>query len=136
MALLAQGGDQADAFTLRYRAADAAWEAVFAHADSAEAETTRLTALCFDGMHSLAVQYDSTAAQVRLFLDGYLVDSAPYAAEDAWNAYRSLQVGRDGDGQGGAHYFDGDVDEVRTYAGLLSEAEIYELSVPGEHPDL
>ncbi|MFD9751734.1 LamG domain-containing protein [[Kitasatospora] papulosa] len=136
MAILAQGGDEADAFTLRYRGSDTTWEAVFAHADTAEAPATTLTAPYGDGTHHLAVQYDSKAGQVRLFVDGTLADSAPYSATDAWNAYRSLQVGRDGGGQGGSHHLDGDVDEVRTYAGLLSPTEIRRLSEPGEHPDL
>lgn len=136
MAILAQGGDEADAFTLRYRGSDATWEAVFAHADTAEAAATTLTAPYSEGTHNLVVQYDSKAGQVRLFADGTLADSAPYSATDAWNAYRGLQVGRDGDGQGGSHYLDGDVDEVRTYAGLLSPSEIRRLSEPGEHPDL
>jgi hypothetical protein len=127
MALLSQGGDQADAFTLRYRA-HGVWEAVFTHADTAEPATTTLTAPYSDGPHTFAVQYDSTAGQVRLFRDGYLADSAPYAASDAWNAHLALQVGRDGAGQGGTHHLDGDVDEVRTYAGVLSPAEIGALS--------
>lgn len=134
MALLSQGGDQADAFTLRRRGADAVWEAVFAHADTGDAEATTLTAPSSEGAHTLVVQYDSAAGQVRLFLDGSLADSAPYSATDAWNAYRALQVGRDAAGRGGAHFLDGDVDEVRTYAGLLSAAEIRELSTPGQHP--
>ena len=136
MAIFAQGGDEADAFTLRYRGSDSTWEAVFAHADSADAPTTTLTAFYGEGTHHLAVQYDSKAGQVRLFVDGTLADSAPYSATDAWNAYRALQVGRDGNGQGGFHHLDGDVDEVRTYAGLLSPTEIRRLSEPGEHPDL
>ncbi|WP_327713286.1 LamG domain-containing protein (plasmid) [Streptomyces sp. NBC_00464] len=136
MAILAQGGDEADAFTLRYRGSDTTWEAVFAHADTAEAPATRLTAFYGEGTHHLAVQYDSKAGQVRLFVDGTLADSAPYSATDAWNAYRALQVGRDGAGQGGSHHLDGDVDEVRTYAGVLSPTEIRRLCEPGEHPDL
>ncbi|WP_406290496.1 LamG domain-containing protein [Streptomyces sp. NBC_00209] len=136
MAIFAQGGDETDAFTLRYRGSDSTWEAVFAHADTAGAPATTLTAPYGDGTHHLALQYDSKAGQVRLFVDGTLADSAPYSATDAWNAYRALQVGRDGDGQGGFHHLDGDVDEVRTYAGLLSPAEIHRLSEPGEHSDL
>lgn len=136
MAILAQGGDEADAFTLRYRGSDTMWEAVFAHADTSEGAATTLTAPYNEGTHTLAVQYDSEVGQVRLFLDGVLADSAPYSAADTWNAYRGLQVGRDGDGQGRSHYLDGDVDEVRTYAGVLSATEIRKLSEPGEHPDL
>ncbi|MFF1464743.1 LamG-like jellyroll fold domain-containing protein [Streptomyces sp. NPDC058330] len=136
MALFSQGGDEADAFTLRYREADLTWEAVFAHADSGEAGTTTLTAPFGGGTRTFAVQYDSEAGQVRLFMNGHLTDSAPYSAADAWDAYRALQVGRDGAGRGGAHHLDGDVDEVRTYAGVLSASEIRTLSEPGEHPDL
>ncbi|WP_406411974.1 LamG domain-containing protein [Streptomyces halstedii] len=136
MALLSQGGDEADAFTLRYRGDDLMWEAVFAHADSGDAETTTLTAPFGDDTCTFAVQYDSEAGEVRLFLNGSLTDSAAYSAADAWDAYRALQVGRDGAGQGGAHHLDGDVDEVRTYAGVLSASEIRELAEPGEHPDL
>ncbi len=62
--------------------------------------------------------------------------TAPVLRDRRWNAYRALQVGRDGNGQGGFHHLDGDVDEVRTYAGLLSPKEISRLAEPGEHPDL
>ncbi|MEQ4193220.1 MULTISPECIES: LamG domain-containing protein [Streptomyces] len=125
MALLSQGGDEADAFTLRYQGDQMLWEAVFAHDDTADPETTVLTAMSSGGSpQTFAVQYDQKAGEVRLFADGVLVDSAPYAAADAWDAYRALQVGRDSAGRGGAHHLDGDVDEVRTYAGVLSPDEI------------
>ncbi|GAA4801920.1 hypothetical protein GCM10023220_33560 [Streptomyces ziwulingensis] len=136
MALFAQGGDEADAFTLRYRGSGAGWEAVFAHGDTSDAATTTLTAPYGDGAHTFAVQYDDKAGEVRLFQDGVRTDSAPYAAADAWDAYRALQVGRDGAGRGGDHHLDGDVDEVRTYAGVLSATEIRTLAGPEEHPDL
>ncbi|MGN5632168.1 LamG domain-containing protein [Streptomyces sp. AC154] len=128
MAVLSQLGWQADAFTLRYRAADRSWQAVLAHADEPDATTTRIGAPAQDGTQTLLLQYDERAGNVQLWIDGTLADSAPYAAADAWEAARYLQAGRDSAADGvGAHYLDGDIDEVRTWAGVLSGEEINSL---------
>ncbi|WP_226536273.1 LamG domain-containing protein [Streptomyces daghestanicus] len=109
MAVLSQTGWQADAFTLRYHAADQTWRAVLAHADSADADTTQLSAPAPGGAQNLLLQYDEKARQVQLYVDGILADSAPYAETDAWQAGSSLQAGRDSAADGvGAHFLDGD----------------------------
>ncbi|MFF3176435.1 LamG-like jellyroll fold domain-containing protein [Streptomyces sp. NPDC057900] len=128
MAVLSQYGWQADAFTLRYRAADRTWQAVLAHADEPDAPTTRIGAPAQDGTQTLLLQYDERAGNIQLWIDGTLAASAPYAAADAWEAARYLQAGRDSAADGvGAHYLDGDLDDVRTWAGVLSEREINSL---------
>lgn len=125
MAVLSQLGRQADAFTLRYRAADRTWQAVLAHADEPDATTTQIGAPAQGGIQTLLLQYDEKAGNVQLWIDGTLADSAPYAAADAWEAAGFLQAGRDSAADGvGAHYLDGDIDEVRTWAGVLSGEEI------------
>ncbi|MFJ4839341.1 LamG domain-containing protein [Streptomyces sp. NPDC088746] len=125
MAVLSQTGWQADAFTLRYHATDQTWRAVLAHADSADADTTQLSAPASGGAQNLLLQYDEKAGQVQLYVDGVLADSAPYAEADAWQADRFLQAGRDSAADGvGAHFLAGDIDEVRTWEGALSEQEI------------
>ncbi|ROQ70087.1 concanavalin A-like lectin/glucanase superfamily protein [Streptomyces sp. 840.1] len=125
MAVLSQIGWQADAFTLRYRAADRTWQAVLAHADEPDATTTRIGAPARGGIQTLLLQYDERAGNVQLWIDGTLAGSAPYAAADAWEAARYLQAGRDSAADGvGAHYLDGDIDEVHTWAGVLSQGEI------------
>ncbi|MFF3263336.1 LamG-like jellyroll fold domain-containing protein [Streptomyces sp. NPDC002932] len=128
MAVLSQYGWQADAFTLRYRAADRTWQAVLAHADEPDATTTRIGAPAQDGTQTLLLQYDERAGNVQLWIDGTLAASAPYAAADAWEAARYLQAGRDSAADGvGAHYLDGDIDEVHAWAGVLSQGEINSL---------
>ncbi|WNI28778.1 LamG-like jellyroll fold domain-containing protein [Streptomyces sp. ITFR-6] len=128
MAVLAQNGWQADAFTLRYRAADRTWQAVLAHADEPDAATTEISGPATGGTQTLLLQYDAKAGQVQLWIDGTLASSAPYAEADAWETVRFLQAGRDSAADGaGAHYLYGDIDDVRTWAGALSEGEINSL---------
>ncbi|MFJ4903058.1 LamG-like jellyroll fold domain-containing protein [Streptomyces sp. NPDC088727] len=128
MAVLSQLGLRADAFTLRYRSADRTWQALLAHADEPDAATTQIGAPAQGGIQTLLLQYDERAGNVQLWIDGTLADSAPYAAADAWEAARYLQAGRDSAADGvGAHYLDGDIDEVRTWAGVLSSEEINSL---------
>ncbi|MEU9060147.1 LamG domain-containing protein [Streptomyces sp. NPDC048430] len=125
MAVLSQTGLRTDAFTLRYQSADRTWRASLAHADEPDAETTDLIAPAPGGIRTLLLQYDAKASRVELYVDGEVADSAPYAAADVWEAVRFLQVGRDSATDGnGAHYLHGDVDEVHTWAGVLSGAEI------------
>ncbi|MEU8699745.1 LamG domain-containing protein [Streptomyces sp. NPDC048680] len=128
MAVLSQTGLRTDAFTLRHRVADGTWHAVLAHADEPDAGTTELSAPAAGGTQTLLLQYDEKAGEVQLWIDGALADSAPYAASDAWEATRFLQAGRDSAADGaGAHHLDGDLDEVRTWAGVLSGEEINSL---------
>ncbi|MFJ4916933.1 LamG-like jellyroll fold domain-containing protein [Streptomyces sp. NPDC088726] len=128
MAVLAQNGWQADVFTLRYRPADRTWQALLAHSDEPDAATTQLGGPAPGGTQTLLLQYDAKAGDVQLWIDGTLADSAPYAAADAWEAARFLQAGRDSAADGvGAHHLDGDIDEVRTWAGVLSAEEINSL---------
>ncbi|MBO0914965.1 LamG domain-containing protein, partial [Streptomyces laculatispora] len=128
MAVLSQTGRQADAFTLRHHAADRTWRVVLAHADEPDAGTTELSGPAPGGTQTLLLQYDAKAGEVQLWIDGALADSEPYAAADAWEATRFLQAGRDSAAGGvGAHHLDGDIDEVRTWAGVLSGEEINSL---------
>ncbi|MEW2625255.1 LamG domain-containing protein [Streptomyces sp. NPDC048106] len=137
MAVLSQAGVKTDAFTLRYHAADRTWHAVLAHADEAEPATTELGGPAPDGTATLLLQYDARAGAVQLYVDGTLADSAPYAAADAWEAWSYFQVGRDSAADGaGAHYLDGDVDELRTWEGALSAEEAEAAFQDGEGPAL
>jgi hypothetical protein len=110
---------------------------VVTHEDREDAPTTTVSARAtrVDGVNSefLTVVYDEAADELRLYVSGtYADDTATVADTDAWPGTGTLQVGRtvttDG---GGTDYLAGDIDEVRTYRGVLDDSYLAWLSVGG-----
>ncbi len=77
--------------------------------------------------HLLGV-YDQTAGELRLYVDGVLQGTAAHT--NAWNATGGLQIGR-GKWRGFLlDYWSGDIDDVRTYQGVVPAETIAELAHP------
>ncbi|MEV6593268.1 LamG domain-containing protein [Streptomyces acidicola] len=136
MTVLSQPGEHTNLFTLRYLAATRTWEAVVAHEDRADAPTTTVSAPVeptdtLDGQF-LAVVYDEKADELRLYVDDvYADDTAALADADAWTPAGGLQVGRTLTADGGTDHLKGEIDEVRAYAGVLSETQLAFLRLGG-----
>ncbi|GLH99343.1 hypothetical protein Pa4123_46180 [Phytohabitans aurantiacus] len=75
--------------------------------------------------HLVAV-YDAEAHKLRLYVDGQAVDETYHAS--SWNAGGSVLLGR---GQAPnvtfSQYLTGGIDDVRTYTGVLSDQEIFDI---------
>ncbi|MGW7419963.1 LamG-like jellyroll fold domain-containing protein [Streptomyces sp. NPDC054813] len=135
MTVLSQPGAHTDLFTLRYVAASQTWEAVVAHEDRAGAPTTTVSAPADWAASSdeyLAVVYDEKADQLRLYVaSDYPAATADVAGENTWTPTGPLQVGRTRTPDGGADYLAGAIDEVHTYAGVLTRTQIAQLAMGG-----
>jgi len=75
--------------------------------------------------HLVAV-YDAETHKLRLYVDGQAVDETYHAS--SWNAGGNVLLGR---GQASnvtfSQYLTGGIDDVRTYSGVLSDQEIFDL---------
>ncbi|XIG79939.1 hypothetical protein C1N81_22145 [Streptomyces sp. SGAir0957] len=132
MTVLSQGGENTDAFKVRYVPASHVWQLVVTDGDEAgAAETVVARAAVADGGEGagqrLAVVYDDATDQIKLFLDGYTSDDATVSFHGAWHSTGGLQVGRGHVGDGWGEYLRGAVDEVHAFSGALSDSEILSL---------
>ncbi|MEU0209404.1 LamG domain-containing protein [Streptomyces canus] len=136
MTVLSQPGENTDLFTLRYVAVSRTWQAVVAHEDKADAPTTTVSAPLElyppGGDHFLAVVYDEAADQLRLYGgDDYAADTARVAGVDAWAPTGDLQIGRTLTEGGGTDHLAGEIDEIHTYAGVVSRTQLALLAAGG-----
>jgi hypothetical protein len=70
--------------------------------------------------------YDAGAGTITLYINGVLASSKPYVA--TWNAAHNVTIGARLDGSVHIDSFDGDIDNVRLYAGALTAAQVAALS--------
>ncbi|MEV0254748.1 LamG domain-containing protein [Streptomyces sp. NPDC050732] len=157
MAVLSAEGNIRSAFEVRFvpDAKDPAeglgrWELILPASDSADAPVTKVASTEFESVtqwNHLAVVYDGFAKEIRLYVNGNLQEVAcgdadgdgeadDTACEDliawadnalAFSATKSLQVGKaKGDATG--TYFAGQVDDVWTIQGALSDAQITKMA--------
>jgi hypothetical protein len=136
MTVLSQPGEHTSLFTLRYVAASKTWEAVVAHEDAVDAPTTTVsssdtTSGLTSGVQALALVYDEDADQLRLYVDSYLADSESLGGADSWLSTRGLQVGRTVTAGAGSDYWAGEIDEVHTFAGVLTHDQLVFLRLGG-----
>lgn len=144
MTVIAQSGTKASAFRIRYVPdGDGSWELVLPHADdtSTAADTqTTVTNLLPTSQESgqfLAVVYDNFADQIRLYVDGQLVDESTASFDHAWKATGGLQLGRALVGGTYGEYLSGAVDDVRVYSGVADQTMVQLLGQPvHELPEL
>lgn len=132
MTVLSQPGEHTDLFTLRYLAASRAWQATVAHDDRADAPTTTVEARYDVGSSAgdefLTVVYDERTDALRLYVDDtYPAATASVTGVDTWTPTGDLQVGRGTAGE----YLTGEVDELHTYAGVLSQTQLAMLRLGG-----
>lgn len=136
MTVLSQPGEHTDLFTLRYVAASRTWQAVVAHEDRADAPTTTVEAPLDGGSSAgdefVAVVYDEKADELRLYVDDvYPGDTASVTGADVWTPTGALQIGRSLSADGGKDYLAGEIDELHTYSGVLSETWLSHLTAGG-----
>ncbi|MEU9447399.1 LamG domain-containing protein [Streptomyces sp. NPDC048277] len=135
MTVLSQPGAHANLFTLRYVASSRTWEAVVAHEDRAGAPTTTVSAPADWAASSdeyLALVYDEKADELRLYIGGgYPAATASVTGADTWTPTGALQVGRTLTPDGGTDHLAGAIDEVHTYAGVLTPTQIDQLGIGG-----
>lgn len=136
MTVLSQPGEHTDLFTLRYVAASRTWQAVVAHEDRADAPTTTVEARYEQGSSAgeefLAVVYDEQTDELRLYVEEvYADDTASVTGRNSWTPNGDLQVGRTLTADGGTDYLTGEVDELHTYAGVLSQTQLAMLDAGG-----
>ncbi|MFJ6391760.1 LamG domain-containing protein [Streptomyces sp. NPDC091972] len=136
MTVLSQPGAHTDLFTLRYDAASRTWQAVVAHEDRAGAPTTTVSAPLDPtvpaGDQSLAVVYDESTDQLRLYTgDAYATDTASVTGLDTWAPAGDLQVGRTLAADGGTDYLAGEVDDLHTFAGVVTGNQLGALQAGG-----
>ncbi|MEV7968748.1 LamG-like jellyroll fold domain-containing protein [Sphaerisporangium sp. NPDC088356] len=70
--------------------------------------------------------YDEVARQIRLYVNGQLADQRP---STGWHASGGLEIGRVKYKGAFTDYFAGDVDDVRTYAGALTDRQVVNLAM-------
>ncbi|KOU57965.1 hypothetical protein ADK57_37140 [Streptomyces sp. MMG1533] len=136
MTVLSQPGEHTDLLTLSYVAASQTWRAVVAHEDRADAPTTTVSAPVDlnapAGDQFLAVVYDEKTDELRLYVgDVYAADTASVAGADTWTPAGALQIGRTLTADGGTEHLAGEVDEIHTYAGVVSGTQLAMLRLGG-----
>ncbi|MFM9578129.1 LamG-like jellyroll fold domain-containing protein [Streptomyces caniscabiei] len=158
VALTSAEGSNQSAFAVRYvpdaTAPDSApgrWQLTVADSDSAGATVAEVNnGEFYDARewNHLALVYDGFAKEARLYVNGGLAevactdadgdgtsDSATCADLVPWaeNAFAfkatSLQIGRAGTGSRAGGYFPGLVDDVWTFQGALSDAQVEKLAI-------
>lgn len=85
--------------------------------------TTKSTASINNGnWHHVVLTRDHDVGAYKIYIDGALDSNGVIAAGLIGNSYTS--IGRIEDTGGSPEYLDGDLDEVRIYSGVLSDAEV------------
>ncbi|WP_299537844.1 LamG domain-containing protein [uncultured Streptomyces sp.] len=124
MTVLSQRGAHGDAFKVRYDPASHAWQLVMAGNGATGTPETVVSHVVADAgrSHRLAVVHDDASDLITLHVDGNTAASAPLRNGSASTG--ALQIGRGTVGGGWGEQLRGDVDEVRAYAGVLSDQQI------------
>ncbi|MGM0354698.1 LamG domain-containing protein, partial [Streptomyces sp. ECR3] len=158
VALASADGSSHSAFTVQFvpdatnpETSPGRWQLAVADSDTSDANVVEVDNGEFydarDWNH-LAVVYDGFAKQARLYVNGDLAEVActdadgdgssdsdacadlvPWAEDVLAFKAMSLQIGRSGTGSRAGSYFPGLVDDVWTFQGALTDAQIEKLSV-------
>nr|WP_066956711.1 LamG domain-containing protein [Streptomyces lushanensis] len=129
MTVLSQGGENGDAFTVRYVPSTYTWELVMSHADEQGATETvvRQQSGWPDDTVRLAVVYDNATDRISLFVNGSADADGTAAFRHPWKSTGGLQVGRARTADGWGEYLRGAVDEVHAFSGVLSGTALNQL---------
>ena len=123
--VVAQDGSRMSGFALQYRADSKRW--VFgAHAEDADASPLAyvgsLQPAQLDRWVHLSGVYDYSARQLRLYVDG-----KPQGARNnvsLWTTFGKMTMGRGKLNGAAADFFPGAIDEIYTFQGVVSDAEL------------
>lgn len=130
MTVLSQGGENGDAFKVRYVPSELRFELVMGHEDARGADETVVSIPApadpgFGRNHRVAVVHDAATDRITLYLDGRPGTATEF--HSAWTSAGGLQVGRGRTADGWGEYLHGSVDEVQAFSGALSETAVSQL---------
>ncbi|MHC5906288.1 laminin G domain-containing protein [Streptomyces sp. S6] len=125
--VLAQQGTYYSGFYLSYQSAAGTWTVRTSPTDDANGNISQQTVVAKQpavagAWTHLAMVYDATAKEIRLYVNGKLQGSDPVAP--SWAATGPLQVGRALWRETYTDYFPGSVDEVATWQSALTDEQI------------
>lgn len=132
MTVLSQGGENGDAFKVRYAPSTSTWELAMSDADEPGAAETVVSRIVSPdgGMglgQRLAVVRDRTTGMITLYVNGEAGPAARAPLARSWSSTGGLQVGRGHTADGWGDYLHGSVDEVQLFSGALAKSEIARL---------
>ncbi|MBM2620356.1 LamG domain-containing protein [Actinoplanes sp. LDG1-06] len=140
MTVFAQSGTRTSAFRVRYAPGEdgeaGRFELVLPHADESSTDPDRRTTVSNllptsqDSGIFLAVVYDNFADEVRLYVDGQLVDESDAPFGHAWKSTGGFQLGRALVNGAYGEFLSGDIDDVRVYAGVAGATMVQLLGQP------
>ncbi|MDX3249003.1 LamG-like jellyroll fold domain-containing protein [Streptomyces sp. ME18-1-4] len=138
-----QAGAQQSGFELYYSGSYRRWVFNRYNSDAAGVQPTRAMANLGkpaadqvypgDSWHHLLGVYDSTLKELRLFVDGTLVSTAPFTPAP-WDATGPVQVGAGSYGGRPDSFFKGQIDDVRLFDRVVSKDEAGDLFK--QHPQV
>jgi hypothetical protein len=121
---VSQDGAHVSGFYLQYSAADDAWAFSMLASDATSAVPARAVAplppRTGDWQHLVGV-YDSSAGQLRLYVDGARAGTAAFRS--GWASSGDFTVGRGLFGSP-ADWFSGRIDQVRAWSRALSDSDV------------
>jgi concanavalin A-like lectin/glucanase superfamily protein len=128
---VSQDGSLNSGFQLGYNTGSDRWMMTMPSADTTTETNVDALSTAPPALHAwthLVGVYDKAAGQIRLYVDGVKV--AAVARTGPWNATGTLQIGR-GKWRGFVgNWWNGAVDDVRVYQGVLPDDAIGDLSRP------
>lgn len=130
-AAVSQDGTVNSGFQLGYLPSRDRWVMSVPSADTTAATDVQAVATAPPATHTwshLVGVYDKTAAQIRLYVDGVKV--ATVARSGPWNAGGALQIGRGKTHSVIGNWWNGAVDDVGVYQGVLPDEAISGLAHP------
>lgn len=138
-----QAGKEQSGFELYYSASYRRWVFNRYNSDTAGVDPTRAMANLGkpaadqvypgDSWHHLLGVYDGTLKELRLFVDGGLVSTVPFAPAP-WDATGPVQVGAGSYGGKPDAFFTGQIDDVHLYDRVVSKDEAGDLFK--QHPQV
>lgn len=121
--VLAQGGDETDAFQLGYRASDGRWVFRVRGSDDATAPDLAVAASGSaaqpDEWTHVSGVYDAASSTVTIYIDGVVAGSAPVPSPPTWSAPGSMTLGAGVGATGMTGFFPGRVSRIEAYSGII-----------------
>jgi RHS repeat-associated protein len=124
--VVAQEGNRTEAFALQYVGAQNRWAFTMSKSDVDAPDVARALSSAaprFGVWTHLVGTFDSYAKEVRLYVDGAQVGSAPMTATP-WNARGSLVVGRGKAAGAPSEWWSGGIDDVRALSWLSYDYDL------------
>ncbi|MEV4756132.1 LamG domain-containing protein [Micromonospora sp. NPDC049559] len=135
MTVVGQDGVRVSSFAVVYNAGNNRWSVVVPRTDQDNASGTVLSSTetaVVGAWTNLAVVYDATLRQLRLYVNGML--SAAQVGVSTWNATGPFTIGRGKWNGANATFFPRGIDDVRAYPRALSDGEVRRVHDDGGTP--